>query len=71
MKLNRVMIHVDFGRRVRLYPEGGLELECWVDEFGWVMDNDADVADDQLADLLRQAAAVALASADKLTPATA
>lgn len=43
MKLNRVIISVDHGRRIILYPEGGLNLEAYVNGPGWVLDNGAEL----------------------------
>jgi hypothetical protein len=55
MKLKRVTINVDFDRRIQLYPEGGMDLECYVKGPGWVVDNDAEVSDSDLGDVLIQA----------------
>ena len=68
MQLQRITISVDHGRRVVLYPQGGWNLEAHVEGIGWVLDNDADVADELLADLLLQARNITADAAAKLCP---
>ncbi len=67
MKPIRLEIHIHNGRRVVLYPEGGLELHVWVEGPGWVLDNDAEVPDYLLADLCMQAKRLAADQAEKLS----
>lgn len=56
-----VIIQVDDSRRIIVYKEGGLDLECYVADIGWVLDNDADIADHVLESYLE----VALNSIDR------
>lgn len=44
----RVAITVDAGRRMVVNEMGGFDLEALVPGIGWVLDNDADVADSVL-----------------------
>ncbi len=56
MKLRRVVVNVDQGRRLVVNPEGGLDLEAFVKGIGWVLDNEAHVDNGDLAACLYQAA---------------
>lgn len=40
-----IVINVDRYRRIRVYKEGGLDLEAYVNGIGWVLHNDADIPD--------------------------
>lgn len=50
-----ILINVDKNRRIRVYPEGGLDLECWIGGIGWVLDNEADIPDHVIASYLQEA----------------
>ncbi len=45
MPVLQVVVRVDEQRRIRLYAEGGLDMEAFVPDVGWVLDNQADVSD--------------------------
>lgn len=38
-----IVIQVDNDRRIKVYKEGGLDLEFHIPGIGWVVDNDADI----------------------------
>jgi hypothetical protein len=48
MAIQSIVVNVHSGARIVLHPQGGLDLEVYVDGPGWVLDNDADVSDYQL-----------------------
>jgi hypothetical protein len=54
MKLQRIVINVDQKRRIVLHPEGGMDLEAFVEGPGWVLDNDAHVPEGDLWAVLYQ-----------------
>lgn len=41
----QILLRIDDIRRIRVYKEGGLDLETHVKGIGWVLDNEADIAD--------------------------
>lgn len=68
MEMRRIIISLWDDRRIIVYPEGGLEVEVLVNGIGWVISSEA-IADAELADMLRQAARLTLASCGKVAPA--
>lgn len=68
MQIRRIVIDLNFGRRVILYPEGGMDLEAEVPGVGWVLDNDAYVPEPDLAGVLVAAAEVAMEQARNVAP---
>jgi len=40
-----ITLNVDKYRRIRIYREGGLDLEAFIPGIGWILDNDADIPD--------------------------
>ena len=66
--LRNVTVNVDSLRRIVLHPEGGVDLQAYDEQFGWVCDNGADVSDALLVAYLHEAVDRLLDSAGKLTP---
>jgi hypothetical protein len=67
MQLRRIVLSLEEHRRVVLYPEGGLDLECNVLGVGWVLDNGT-YDEKELAALLRQVASLTAEVAAKHCP---
>lgn len=61
-----VVVNVDANRRLRVYPQGGCDMEARVEGIGWVLDNDAAVSDCVLQSYLDNAAAVLQLASSKL-----
>ena len=40
-----IILHIDKYRRIRVYKEGGLDLEAFIPGIEWILDNDADIPD--------------------------
>ena len=58
MAIAQLIVRVDRHRRIKLYPEGGLALECYIEGPGWCVDNDADVSDTVVGAHLADALAI-------------
>ncbi len=66
--MKSLLVNVDAYRRIRLYPEGGLQLEAKVDGIGWILDNDAEVSDSVIGAYLETAIAIVQHAAENFRP---
>lgn len=68
MKIKRVMVMLEDGRRMFLYPEGGMGLEMYINGFGWCAADDHPEMgnDNEQAAMLDEAAALLTAKAQDL-----
>jgi hypothetical protein len=68
MAMFSVTIRIDGNRRIKVYPEGGFDLEAFVDGPGWVLDTDADVPDSVIEVYLDRAGVAIQNAMAKLRP---
>jgi len=64
--VRNVVVNVDCFRRLVLNPQGGMDLECYVEGIGWCLDNDAVVPDGVIEGHLARAIGLLILQADKL-----
>ncbi len=63
--MRNIVITLQFGRRIVLYPEGGMDLQRSVDGIGWVNDNAAANADELCREMVSGALSVVRNAADR------
>ena len=66
--MHNIILNIDRQVRFTIFPEGGLEVEVFVDNLGWVLQSRNSTSDVIVYSYLKEASSLIMRAARKLGP---